>query len=162
VLNAYTIVFATLLIPAGKIADRMGHRRTFLAGSAGFTVASMAYGVAPTIELLIVFRVLQAAGAAMLIPASLALVMRAFPGDKVPHAVAIWGAAGGVAGVLGPTLGAAIVEHLDWRWVFFINLPIGVFTVVAGVKNLNESSHPETRVPAMGGVALIMAAAGLL
>lgn len=162
VLNAYTIVFAALLIPAGKIADRLGHRRTFLAGSIAFTVASMACGLAPTIEVLIAFRILQAAGAAMLIPSSLALVMRAFPGDKVPHAVAIWGAAGGVAGALGPTLGATIVEHLDWRWAFFINLPIGLFTVVAGTKVLRESSDPGTRIPAPIGVGLIIVAASAL
>lgn len=162
VLNAYTIVFAALLIPAGKIADRLGHRRTFLAGSLAFTVASMACGLAPTVEVLIGFRVLQAAGAAMLIPSSLALVMRAFPGDKVPHAVAIWGAAGGVAGALGPTLGGMIIEHLDWRWAFFINLPIGLFTVAAGAKTLRESSDPETRIPAPIGVGLIMVAASAL
>ncbi len=162
VLNAYTIVFAALLIPAGKVADRLGHRRTFLTGSTAFTIASMACGLAPTIEFLIVFRVVQAAGAAMLIPASLALVMRAFPPARIPHAVAIWGAAGGVAGALGPTLGAAIVEHLDWRWAFFINLPIGLFTVVAGVKNLQESSDPETRIPAVAGVVLIIVAAAAL
>ena len=162
VLNAYTIVFAALLIPAGKIADRLGHRRTFLVGSVAFTVASMACGLAPTVEVLIAFRILQAAGAAMLIPSSLALVMRAFPGDKVPHAVAIWGAAGGVAGALGPTLGATIVEHLDWRWAFFINLPIGLFTVVVGARVLRESSDPDTRVPAPIGVGLIIVAASAL
>ncbi|MEZ5226743.1 MAG: DHA2 family efflux MFS transporter permease subunit [Acidimicrobiales bacterium] len=162
VLNAYTIVFAALLIPAGKIADRQGHRRVFLAGSAAFTAASMACGLAPTLELLIVFRVVQAAGAAMLIPASLALVMRAFPADRIPHAVAIWGATGGIAGALGPTLGAAIVEHLNWRWAFFINLPIGLFTVGAGLKHLRESSDPSTRIPAMAGVGLIVLAAGAL
>ena len=108
VLNAYTIVFAALLIPAGKLADRLGRRRVFLAGSIVFTVASMACGFAPNAELLIVFRIIQAMGAAALIPASLALVMHAFTHDQLPRAVAIWGAAGAVAGALGPTLGAAI------------------------------------------------------
>ena len=84
VLNAYTIVFAALLIPAGKLADRVGHRRVFLAGSAAFTVASMACGLAPTAGVLIVFRIVQAAGAAALIPSSLALVMHAFPRDQIP------------------------------------------------------------------------------
>ena len=129
VLNAYTIVFAAMLIPAGKLADRVGHRRVFLAGSTVFTVASMACGLAPTAELLIVFRILQAAGAAALIPSSLALVMHAYANDQLPRAVAIWGAAGAVAGALGPTLGAAIVEGLGWRWAFFINLPVGIYTV---------------------------------
>ena len=83
----------------------------------------MACGLAPSAELLIVFRIVQAVGAAALIPSSLALVMHAFAHDQLPRAVAIWGAAGAVAGALGPTLGAAIVEGLGWRWAFFINLP---------------------------------------
>ena len=162
VLNAYTIVFAALLIPAGKLADRVGHRTVFLAGSTLFTVASMACGLAPSAELLIVFRVVQAVGAAALIPSSLALVMHAFAHDQLPRAVAIWGAAGAVAGALGPTLGAAIVEGLGWRWAFFINLPVGVYTVVAGRRNLHESSDPTTQVPSLVGVVLIAGAAGLL
>jgi MFS family permease len=151
VLNAYTIVFAALLIPFGKLADRIGHRRVFLVGSTAFTVASMACGLAPSVEVLIGFRVLQAAGAAALIPSSLALVMHAFPRDRLAHAVAIWGAAGAMAGALGPTLGAAIVEGLGWRWAFYINLPVGVFTVVPG-RTLRESPDPDTRVPSFVGV----------
>jgi EmrB/QacA subfamily drug resistance transporter len=162
VLNAYTIVFAALLIPAGKIADRVGHRRVFLTGSVLFTAASMACGLAPTAEMLIVFRIVQAAGAAALIPASLALVMHAFAYDQLPRAVAIWGAAGAVAGALGPTLGAAIVEGLGWRWAFFINLPVGLYTIIAGRSELQESSDPDTRVPEVLGVILVVVAAGLL
>ena len=161
-LNAYTIVFAAMLIPAGKLADRIGHRKVFLTGSIVFTVASMACGLAPSAELLIVFRIVQAVGAAALIPSSLALVMHAFAHDQLPRAVAIWGAAGAVAGALGPTLGAAIVEGLGWRWAFFINLPVGIYTVIAGRKNLHESSDPNTQVPSLVGVVLIAAAAGLL
>lgn len=162
VLNAYTIVFAALLIPAGKIADRIGHRRAFLVGSVVFTVASMACGLAPSAELLIVFRVAQAIGGAILIPSSLALVMHAFPREQLPRAVAIWGAAGAVAGALGPTLGAAIVEALGWRWAFFINLPVGVFTVVRGRQRLRETSDPNARPPALPGAVLVAAAAGVL
>lgn len=162
VLNAYTIVFAALLVPAGKLADHFGHRRAFLAGSAMFTIASMACGLAPSVGLLIVFRILQAFGAAVLIPSSLALVMHAFPREKVPWAVAIWGAAGAVAGALGPTLGAAIVESLGWRWAFYINLPVGVFTIVAGRRVLRESADPSVRVPSAVGVVLITSAVAIL
>jgi EmrB/QacA subfamily drug resistance transporter len=162
VLNAYTIVFAALLIPCGKLADRLGHRRVFLAGSALFTAASMACGLAPTAELLILFRVAQAAGAAALIPSSLALVMHAFPRHQIPHAVAIWGSAGAVAGALGPTVGAAVVEGLGWRWAFYINLPIGLFTVIGGWRVLRESSDRTTRIPALGGVLLVIASAATL
>lgn len=162
VLNAYTIVFAALLIPAGKIADRVGHRRSFLVGSALFTVASMVCGLAPTAELLIAGRIVQAAGGAILIPASLALVMRAYPRHELPRAVAIWGAAGAVAGALGPTLGAAVVEGLGWRWAFFINLPVGVYTIVAGRRTLGESNDPDTEIPNALGVVLVASAAGAI
>jgi EmrB/QacA subfamily drug resistance transporter len=162
VLNAYTIVFAALLVPAGKFADRLGHKRAFLAGSALFTVASMACGLAPSAGVLIAFRVVQAIGAATLIPSSLALLLRAFPPARVPFAVAIWGASGAVAGALGPTLGAVLVEAASWRWVFFINLPIGVFTVLAGRRVLQESRDDNATIPAPLGVALIALAAGLV
>ena len=102
VLNAYTIVFAALLIPAGRLADRVGRRRTFLTAVVVFTVASMLCGLAPTAGLLVAARVLQAVGAAALVPASLALVLQTFPREKVPVAVAIWGAIGAVAGAFGP------------------------------------------------------------
>jgi EmrB/QacA subfamily drug resistance transporter len=162
VLNAYTIVVAALLVPAGKIADRLGHKRVFILGSALFTVASMACGLAPTAGILIAFRVVQAIGAAVLIPSSLALLLRAFPPVKIPFAVAIWGATGAVAGALGPTLGAVLVEAASWRWVFFINLPIGLFTVLAGRRILKESSDDTAILPAPVGVVLIAAAAGLV
>ena len=100
VLNAYTIVFAALLIPAGRLADRIGRRRTFLGAVVLFTVASMLCGVAPTAGLLVVARILQAVGAAALVPASLALVLQSFPREKVPVAVAIWGAIAAVAGAI--------------------------------------------------------------
>jgi len=162
VLNAYTIVFAAMLIPAGKLADRVGHRKVFLAGSTIFTVASMACGLAPTAELLIAFRIVQAVGAAALIPSSLALVMHAYTNAQLPRAVAVWGAAGAAAGALGPTLGAAIVEGAGWRWAFFINLPVGIYTVVVGRRDLRESSAPETQIPSVLGVLLIAGTAGLL
>src|SRR6478609_728992 len=155
VLNAYTIVFAALLVPAGKLADRIGHKRTFLTGAALFTLASAACALAPTVEVLIAFRVVQAVGAAALIPSSLALVLRAFPAERVPVAVAIWGAMGALAGAIGPTVGAALVELASWRWVFLINVPAGIAIVVLGRRVLTESSDPDTRVPALGGVVLI-------
>lgn len=98
VLNAYTITFAALLIPAGKVADKVGHKRAFLAGSVLFTSASLVCALAPSAPLLVTFRVVQALGAAALIPSSLALVLRAYPPARIPFAVAIWGAQGAVAG----------------------------------------------------------------
>ena len=108
---------------------------------------------------LIAFRVLQAAGAAALIPSSLALVMHAFAHDQLPRAVAIWGAAGAAAGALGPTLGAALVEGFGWRSAFFLNLPVGIYTIVDGRRHLRESSAPDMRIPSFVGIALVAGAA---
>ncbi len=162
VLNGYTIVFAALLVPAGRFADRAGHKRVFLGGSVLFTFSSLACALAPTAALLIAFRLVQAVGAAALLPASLALVLRAFPANRIPFAVAIWGSTGALAGAVGPTLGALLVEFGGWRWVFLINIPIGIFTVIAGRRYLGESNDPDAVVPAPLGVLLIAAAAALI
>ncbi len=162
VLNAYTIAFAALLVPAGKMADRLGHRLAFIVGSATFTVASMVCGLAPTVWILIVARVLQGVGAAILVPASLALVMAAFPREKLPQVVAIWGAIGAMSAALGPSLGALIIDSFGWRWAFFINLPVGVISIAAGLKFLRETKNPDVRIPSLAGVVLIAAAAGAL
>ncbi len=162
VLNAYTIVFAALLVPVGKLADRIGHKRAFLAGSVLFTIASVLCAIAPSAGVLIAFRVVQAVGGAVLIPSSLALVLRAFPPAKIPVAVAVWGATGAVAGALGPTLGAVLVEAASWRWVFLLNVPIGIFTVAAGRRVLTESRNGTAVLPAPLGVVLVAAAAGLV
>src|SRR5215218_9791004 len=128
VLSAYTIVLAALLVPAGRLADRIGRRKVFLGGLGVFTVTSALCAVAPTAEALIAFRALQAAGAAALLPASLAMVLSVFPRPKVPVAVAVWGAVGALAAAVGPTLGALLVEWFDWRSVFLINVPVGIMT----------------------------------
>ena len=156
VLNAYTIVFAALLIPAGRLADRIGRRRTFLAAVVLFTAASMLCGIAPTPALLVLARILQSVGAAALVPASLALVLQTFPREKVPVAVAIWGAIGAVAGAAGPTLGALVVEHFGWRWAFFINLPVGIVSLFMGRRVLPEWREPNPgRLPDPWGVLLL-------
>ncbi len=156
VLNAYTIVFAALLIPAGRLADRLGRRKVFLAAVVLFTVASMLCGIAPNPPLLVLARILQSVGAAALVPASLALVLQTFPREKVPVAVAIWGAIAAVAGAAGPTLGALVVENFGWRWAFYINLPVGIFSFVMGRRVLPEwrESNPG-RLPDPGGVVLL-------
>ncbi len=163
VLNAYTIVFAALLIPAGRLADRIGRRRTFLAAVVLFTVASMLCGIAPTAGILVAARILQAVGAAALVPSSLALVLQTFPREKVPVALAIWGAVGAVAGAAGPTLGALVVEHLGWRWAFFINLPVGIISLTLGRRVLPEGreSNPG-RLPDAVGIGLLAGGLALM
>ncbi len=163
VLNSYTIVFAALLIPAGRLADRIGRRRTFLTAVVIFTTASMLCGLAPTVGLLVAARVLQAVGAAALVPASLALILQTFPRERVPVAVAIWGAVGAVAAAAGPTLGALVVEHLGWRWAFFINLPVGIVSITLGRRVLPEGRESTPgRLPDPIGVVLLAAGMALL
>jgi EmrB/QacA subfamily drug resistance transporter len=163
VLNAYTIVFAALLIPAGKLADRVGRRRTFLGAVIVFTGASMLCGVAPSVWVLVVARMLQAAGAAAMVPSSLALVLQTFPRAKIPVAVAIWSAVGAVAGAVGPTLGAFVIEHLGWRWAFYINLPVGLVSFALGRYVLVEGREARPgRFPDPASIAMLIAAlAGL-
>ena len=163
VLNAYTLVFAALLIPAGRLADRVGRRKMFLIGVVVFTTGSMLCGLAPSVGFLIGAEMLEAVGAAILVPASLALVLQTFPPAKVPMAVAIWGAIGAVAGAAGPTLGAVVVTNLSWRWAFYINLPVGLFSFFLGRAVLPEGreAHPG-RLPDPFGVVLLAGGFALL
>jgi EmrB/QacA subfamily drug resistance transporter len=157
VLNAYTIVFAALLIPAGKLADRFGRRRTFLVAVAVFTAASMLCGFAPSAGLLVVARMLQAVGAAALVPSALALVLQTFPRSKIPAAVAVWSAVGAVAGAVGPTLGALVIQHLGWRWTFYINLPVGLISFALGRRVLREGREATPgRFPDLLSIGLLI------
>lgn len=163
VLNAYTLVFAALLIPAGRLADRVGRRKMFLIGVVVFTAGSMLCGLAPHVGFLIVAEMLEAVGAAILVPASLALVLQTFPAAKVPVAVAIWGAIGAVAGAAGPTLGALVVSNLSWRWAFYINLPVGIVSFFLGRAVLPEGREANPgRLPDPFGVVLLAGGFALL
>lgn len=158
VLSGYTLVFAALLVPAGRLADRWGRKSVFLWGLALFTVASAACGLAPTAGLLIVGRLVQAVGAAAITPTSLALVLRATPRERVPIAVAIWGSMGAVAAAFGPTLGGLLVDGAGWRWVFFVNLPVCLLAIVAGRRVLSESREADPGpFPDLVGSALLAA-----
>jgi NTE family protein len=123
VLNAYNIVFAAFLVAAGRAADLLGRRRVFVLGLEIFTGASLLCAVAPSTGLLICFRVLQAIGAALIVPASLALVLNAFPAERRSHGVALLSAVAAAAAGLGPSLGGLLVAAADWRLVFLVNLP---------------------------------------
>lgn len=163
VLNAYNIVFAAFLIVFGRLTDLVGRRRSFVAGVVVFTVASALCGAAPSVDLLVAARILQALGAAMLVPASLALVVAAFPEEKRAHAIGLWGATAAVAAGLGPPLGGALVELGGWRWAFWVNLPFGVAAVVASRRQLVESRAPGVRtMPDLRGAALLAAGLGVL
>src|SRR4051794_29180821 len=142
VLNAYNIVFAAFLVAAGRIADLLGRRRGFVLGLEIFTFASLLCAIAPSANALIAFRVLQALGAALLVPSSLALVLNAFPPERRSHGVALLSAVAAAAAGLGPSLGGLLVAASDWRLVFLVNLPIGVGAVRPARPPLGESRAP--------------------
>ncbi len=156
VLSAYAIAFAALLMPAGRWADMSGRKRAFLLGLALFTVASAACAAAPSLEVLIAARVLQAAGAAVMLPSSLGLLLVLFPADKRGAAVGLWSAMGGAAAALGPPIGGLLVQA-DWRWVFLVNLPVGALGVIVGARVLREVRDGARSDPDLLG-ALVLAA----
>jgi EmrB/QacA subfamily drug resistance transporter len=163
ILNAYNIVFAALLVPAGRLADRTGRRRTFVAGLLTFLAASVAAGLAPTVEALVAARVVQAAGAAALVPTSLALLLPEFPLAQRATATGIWGAMGAIAAALGPSLGGTLVEAAGWRWVFFVNVAIGLPALIPARRLLRESREPNPGpMPDAVGVALLVAGVALV
>jgi EmrB/QacA subfamily drug resistance transporter len=158
ILNAYAIVLAALLVPMGRLADRIGRKRMFLLGMATFTFASALCAVAPSVGALVGARVLQAAGAAMIMPSTLGLILPAFPAEKRAVAVGIWSAVGGVAAALGPPLGGLLVEA-DWRWIFLVNVPVGIGAMLAGRAILPEVREASRALRPDGVGALLLAAA---
>ena len=162
-LSAYTIALAAALVPSGRMADRFGRRRVFLVGLVAFTLASVLCAFAPTAGLLVVFRVVQALGAAALVPASLALVLSVFPTARVPVAVAVWGAIAALAAAIGPTVGALLVQGWDWRAVFLANVPVGAIALVLGIRVLPESREArQAPFPDPLGIVLLAGALTLL
>jgi len=133
VINAYALVLAVLLITAGRLGDLRGQRRLFILGVALFTVASAACGFSPTVGWLVIFRAVQGAGAALLMPQTLAILTMVFPPERRGAAFGIWGAVAGVATIAGPTLGGLLVTAFDWRYIFFINVPIGIAVIALSV-----------------------------
>jgi EmrB/QacA subfamily drug resistance transporter len=162
VLDGYFVVIAALLVPAGGLADRFGHKRVFLLGVSGFTAASLLCALAPSLGLLIAFRVLQGVGAALIAPTSLALVLDAFPPERRAAGVGLWGAAAAAAAAVGPTLGGALVELSDWRLVFLVNLPLGAAIVFAGSRRLRERPQRDSRLPDLPGAVMLAASLALV
>jgi MFS family permease len=162
VVTAYVLVFAGCLLVSGRLADTYGRRRIFAAGLAVFTVASLVCGLAPSATALVLARALQGLGAALTAPAALALIVDAFPGDR--RAVAVWTAVAAVGGAAGLVLGGVIADGLGWRWVFLINVPIGVIALALTPILLRESRTAPRELDlfaaatATGGLALLVAA----
>jgi EmrB/QacA subfamily drug resistance transporter len=161
VLNAYAIVYAAMLVLLGRLSESHRRENGFLIGVALFTVASAACGAADDLTMLVVFRIIQAIGAALLTPTSLSLVLATTAPERRHGAVRAWTAIGGLAAALGPVVGGLLVAA-SWRWVFLVNVPIGIAAIVIGWRRLPEvAGHPVPRPDALGtvlvtgGVALL-------
>jgi EmrB/QacA subfamily drug resistance transporter len=155
-LNAYAIVYASLLVVFGRLAEGRSRDVGFLLGVLVFTAASAACGAASSLVMLVVFRIFQAGGAALLTPTSLSLVLATAPAEKRQSSVRAWTALGGLAAALGPVVGGVLVA-LSWRWVFFVNVPIGIAALVVGWRRLpSVAGHPVPR-PDLPSAALVTA-----
>ena len=161
VLNAYAIVYAALLVLFGRLADRYSRERGFLLGVSVFVVASAACGAATSVPMLVAFRVIQAAGAALLTPTSLGLVLATSTPERRHGAVRAWAAVGGLAAALGPVVGGLLVAA-SWRWVFLVNVPIGLLALVVGWRRLPHiPGHPVAPPDALGAALLTGGVAAL-
>lgn len=162
VLDGYAIVFGALLVPAGRLADHYGRRRFLLAGVVVFTGGSVLCAVAPSLDVLIAGRVIQAAGAASIVPASLGLLLPTFPARQHNLVVGAWAGVAAVAASSGAPLGGLLVT-LSWRWIFLVNLPIGIVTLVLGLRVLPEiRAHAGARMPDMVSMLSLLTAVTLL
>ncbi|MEE1764636.1 MULTISPECIES: MFS transporter [unclassified Streptomyces] len=156
--NAYVLSFACLLMTGAALGDRFGRRMVFVVGIVVFTLASIGCGLSDTSAQLITFRTLQGFGAAAVMPLSLTLLSQAVPERLRGMALGIWSGVSGLAVAMGPVVGGAVVEGLDWRWIFWINVPVCVIAVPLVLIALRESSLPRARLDVLG---MLLAAAGL-
>ena len=157
--NAYNLAFACLLLTGAALGDRFGRRRMLAIGLFAFTAASAASAVSPSVQALVIARALQGAGAAVVTPLTLTLISEAFPQDKRGAAIGLWGGIVGLAVAAGPVVGGAVVGGIDWHWIFWLNVPIGLALIPAARSRLTESRGPRPQLD-LGG--LVLAAAGAL
>jgi NTE family protein len=156
VLNGYNILFAALLVPAGRLADLLGRRRLFIVGLLLFSGASALCAVAPSVPVLVACRLLQGAGAAVMIPAGLALILVAFPPAQIATAVSLWISAGAAASAFGPVVGGSVIQIASWRWIFLINVPIAAGAIAFGYRALPAAGGvSERRLPDFLGTATL-------
>jgi EmrB/QacA subfamily drug resistance transporter len=157
-LNAFGIAFAGGIITAAALGDRLGRRKVFVAGLALFTITSAVCAVAPDVSLLIAARALQGLGGAIVLPLSLTILTDAYPAERRGTVVGIYGGLAGLAVAIGPLVGGAITQGLDWHWIFWINVPIGALACFLAPRLLPESHGPRSRLD-LPGVTMISAGA---
>lgn len=146
VVDAYTLTLASLLVLSGSTADRVGRRRTFQVGLASFTVGSVLCSVAPNLSLLVAARVVQAIGGSMLNPVAMSIITNTFTERRErARAIGIWGGVVGISLGLGPVIGGVLIQTVGWRWIFWINVPIGILAIVLAARFVPESRAPRAR-----------------
>ena len=156
--DAYTLVLASLLMLSGSTADRLGRRRTFIIGLTVFSMGSLLCSLAPDLELLVVFRMLQAVGGSMLNPVAMSIITNTFtdPRERA-QAVGVWGAVVGISMAMGPVIGGALVSSAGWRSIFWINIPVGIVAIVLALRYIPESKAPRARrIDPVGQVLVIL------
>ena len=160
-INAYTLAFAAGIVTAAALGDRFGRRRVFVIGLLLFTASSAACALAPTSETLIVARTVQGLGGAVVTPVALTLLAAAFPPERRGTVVGIFGGITGLAVAAGPLVGGAVTQGLDWHWIFWVNVPIGIVASVLAVARLRESRGPATHLDPVGALLVTAGAVGL-
>lgn len=160
IVAGYALTFAALMLTGGKLADLYGRRRMFVLGLVVFTLASLACGLADSGTELIVARIVQGVGAALMNPATLSIISATFPAAQRGTAIGIWAGVSGLALAIGPLVGGLLTQHIDWSWIFFVNVPVGVVAVVASLLLIDESKDTslEQRLDLPG---LVTSAVGL-
>jgi EmrB/QacA subfamily drug resistance transporter len=161
ILSGYAIVFAALLVPAGRWADAFGRKRAFLLGLGIFVLSSVGCALAPSVGVLVAARVVQASGGALMLPTSLGLMLPEFAPSERPAAIGVWAATGGIAAAAGPPLGGLLVQA-DWRLVFLVNVPVGLAGLALGIRTLSERREVDAARPDVLGAAALIVAVGAL
>jgi EmrB/QacA subfamily drug resistance transporter len=156
-LNSYLLAFACMILPGAALGDQLGRRRMYAVGVALFTVSSAAAALSGSVGVLIGARVAQGVGAGIVFPLTLTLISEAFPAEKRGAAIGMWGAIAGIAVAFGPLIGGAIVKGINWHWIFWLNVPVGVTLVALAPRFLRESYGPRPTIDAVG---VAVAAAG--
>ncbi len=168
VVNGYALTFAVIMLTGGKLADMLGRRRIFIAGLAIFTLSSLACGLATGPEMLIGARIVQGVGAALMNPATLSIITATFPPRQRGMAIGIWAGTAGMALAIGPLLGGVITQKIDWSWIFFVNVPVGILAIVVARLAIRESrdTSAEQRLDLPGlltsGIGLFALTYGLI
>ena len=162
-IDAYTLVLASLLMLAGSTADRIGRKRVFIAGLVVFSLGSLLCSLAPSLDALIAFRMIQAVGGSMLNPVAMSIITNTFtdPRERA-RAIGVWGAVVGISMAAGPLVGGLLVESVGWRSIFWVNLPVGLAALLLTLRFVPESRAPKARRPDPVGQLLVIALFGSL